>query len=85
MGRFIRDFGFLASVLLLPVGIYCLGVATENRGPDASLYLIGGAALASGGLVGICSSIREHFIMRDQVRYAHGKRGRETPDQAARP
>ena len=74
MGRFIRDFGLLFSVLLLPVGIYCLDVGTGSHSPNASVYLIAGAALSSAGLLGMCSSIREHFIMRDHVRYARGSR-----------
>jgi hypothetical protein len=73
MGRFVRDFGFLASILLLPGGIYCLRVGTENRGPDAPFYLLAGAAFASGGFLSICCSIREFFIARSHVRYAHGK------------
>jgi len=80
MGRFIRDFGFLGFFLLVPVGVYCLWVGTENHSPDAPVYLIGGAALASGGLVGLFSSVREHFILREHVRYAQGKRGRGTSD-----
>jgi hypothetical protein len=82
MGRFIRDFGFLASVVLLPVGIYLLYAATESRAPDASFSLLGSAFLIACGLLSVYSAIREHFIMRDHVRYAHGRR---RPGAADRP
>jgi hypothetical protein len=84
MERFIRDFGFFVSLLLLPAGVYCLRVGSENRGSDATLFLIGGAALASGGFLAICSSIQKHFIMRNYVRHAHGKERQETSDPVAR-
>jgi len=74
MGRFVRDFGLLLFVLLLPFGVYCLRVAIDDRGPEAAFSLLEGAILASGGLLGLCASVREHFIMRDHIRYAHGKR-----------
>jgi len=73
MGRFIRDFGFLGSLLLLPLGIYGIWLGTDSRGPNASSFLIVGAAATAGGVLGLCTSIREHFILRDHVRYAHGR------------
>lgn len=85
MGRFIRDFSFLVSILLLPFGIYCLRAASDNRGPEAAISLLGGAALASGGLLGLYSSVREHFIMRDHIRYANGRRRQRTSGRAVRP
>jgi len=85
MGRFLRDLGLLVCVLLLPVGIYCLHAATDNSGSNSPLYLLGGAALASGGLFGLWVCVREHFVMRDHVRYAQGKSGRKAPHRVVRP
>jgi hypothetical protein len=74
MGRFIRNFGFLTFALLLPFGLYLLQVGTENHGSDASFSLLGGAVLVASGLVSVSSAIREHFILRDHLRYARGRR-----------
>ena len=84
MERFVRDFGFLAFVLLLPFGIYFLQAGMENHSSQASFSVIGGAVLVSCGLVSASSAIREHFILRDHVRYAHGKRRTPPAGRAVR-
>lgn len=83
MERFIRDFGFLAFLLLLPFGLYLVNAGMENHGSEAPFSLIGGAVLVSCGLVSGSSAIREHFLLRDYVRYARGRKRAGVSDRAA--
>jgi hypothetical protein len=67
MGRFIRDFGFIASVLLSPAAIDCLHAAIDVRTPDAYFYLVAGATLSAGALMAICCAIRGHLVIREHL------------------
>jgi hypothetical protein len=83
MERFLRDFSLVASVLLLPLGIYCLHVAMETTAPNASLCLIVGAALSSTTFFSLCCAIRKHLIMREYQRYLRGKQERSKSSSAS--
>ena len=76
MERFIRDFGFLVSLLVLPVGLYFLNAGVQDRKSATSAALHVGAVLTASGLVGIACSIRAHFSMREHLRHIRGKRER---------
>lgn len=69
MDRFTRDFAFLMSVLILPLGLYLLLAGTQNDTSNSFVDLLGDATLATGGSLGIVASIRAHVQMREHERY----------------